>query len=230
MVLAACILRGIVVLVGLFATVVAAQLAPADPWEADLAHFEAADRVDPPAPGAVLFIGSSSIRFWETLAADFPGERIIQRGFGGSEIRDATRLAGRIVVPYRPRLIVLYAGDNDLDAGRTVAEVSADFQAFVARVRVDLPYTGIAFIAIKPSPARAHLLEDSRTANAAIADWARTRRDIHFIDIFTPMLDARGQPREALYGPDRLHMNRAGYAIWIERIGALLEQTSRKPE
>lgn len=207
-----------------------AQRAPVDPWEADIARFEAADHVDPPAPGALLFIGSSSIRLWDSLAADFPNERIIKRGFGGSEIRDATRVAARIVVPYRPRLVLLYAGDNDLASGRTAAEVVADFRTFVARVHADLPDTGIAFIAIKPSPARAHLLEDSRAANAAIADWARTRPDIHFIDVFTPTLDAQGQPRETLFGPDRLHLNRAGYAIWIERIAALLKQAPRKPE
>ena len=212
----------VAVLLAALAPFAHAQREPADPWEADIARFEAADRVDPPAPGATLFIGSSSIRFWESLQDDFPGVRIVRRGFGGSEVRDATRFAGRIVIPYRPRLVVLYAGDNDLAAGRTPVQVRDDVAAFVTRVRRDLPDAGFAYIAIKPSPARANLLDAAREANTLVAAWVKTRPDTRFIDVFTPMLDAEGRPREDLFGPDRLHMNRAGYRIWIERITPVL--------
>ncbi len=197
---------------------------PVDRWEADIAHFERADRADPPEPGAVVFLGSSSIRLWESLQDDFPGLRILRRGFGGSTIRDATRVVARIVVPYQPRLVVLYAGDNDLDEGRMPDQVRDDFVAFVERVRRELPDTPIAFIAIKPSPARAHLLEHARRANLAIAEWAKDRRELHFIDIFTPMLDGDGRPRDDLFTADRLHMNRAGYELWIERLAPVLRQ------
>ena len=200
-----------------------AQRAPTDPWEADIARFEAADQANPPKPGAALFIGSSSIRFWESLQDDFPGVRLIRRGFGGSEVRDATRFAGRIVVPYRPRLVVLYAGDNDLAAGRTPMQVRDDVAAFAARVRRDLPDATLAYIAIKPSPARASLLDAAREANTLVAAWAKTQPHTHYIDVFTPMLDADGRAREDLFGPDRLHMNRAGYRIWIERIAPFLD-------
>ena len=206
----------------LLATFAHAQLAPVDPWEADIARFEAADKAAPPAPGATLFIGSSSIRFWESLQQDFPDVRIVRRGFGGSEVRDATRFAGRIVIPYRPRLVVLYAGDNDLAAGRTPTQVRDDVVAFVARVRRDLPDAGFAYIAIKPSPARANLLDAAREANALIAAWTKTQTNTRYIDVFTPMLDAEGRAREDLFGPDRLHMNREGYRIWIERIAPAL--------
>ncbi len=203
-------------------TSAAAQIAPPDRWEADIAAFEAADRSDPPAAGGVVFIGSSSIRLWDTLQQDFPGTPIIQRGFGGSEIRDATRHARRIVVPYRPRLVVLYAGDNDLSEGRTPQQVREDFAAFVERVRRDLPDVAIAFIAIKPSPARANLLDAARRANALVEAYANTQRAIRTIDIFTPMLGADGQPRPELFGPDALHMNRAGYDEWVEHIAPAL--------
>ncbi|MBN8482432.1 MAG: hypothetical protein J0L88_12690 [Xanthomonadales bacterium] len=199
-----------------------AQRAPAERWEAEIAAFEAADRTDPPAPGGVVFIGSSSIRFWNTLASDFPGVRIVQRGFGGSEVRESTRYAGRIVIPYRPRLVVMYAGDNDLAEGRSPAQVRGDVAAFVARIRADLPEVAFAWIAIKPSPARANLLDAAREANTLVTAWARTVRNAEVIDVFTPMLAGDGQPREDLYGPDRLHMNRAGYALWIERIAPVL--------
>jgi lysophospholipase L1-like esterase len=206
------------------ATSAIAQLAPADPWEADIARFEQADRIDPPKPGSVLFIGSSSIRFWDSIETDFPDTRIIRRGFGGSEIRDATHFAGRIVVPYKPRLIVLYAGDNDLAAGRASAQVAADFTAFVERVRRDLPTVAIAYIAIKPSPSRTAFLDASRDANALIRSYAATQADIRYIDIFTPMLDAGGKPRRELFGHDMLHMNRAGYEVWISQLAPILRE------
>lgn len=200
-----------------------AQLAPIDPWEGDIRAFEQADRAHPPKPGAVLFIGSSSIRFWDSLQADFPSTHIIRRGFGGSEIRDATRFAGRIVAPYRPRLVVMYAGDNDLAAGRTPQQVRDDFAAFVMRVRSDLPGVKIDWITIKPSPARANLLEAMRDANALVTKFAGSQSGVRVIDVFTPMLDANGQPRDGLFGGDGLHMNRAGYRVWIERIRPFLE-------
>lgn len=188
------------------------QVSSAD-WEQDMQRFEAQDAKAPPAQGGVLFIGSSSIRFWDTLAADFPGVAVINRGFGGSEIRDSTWYADRIVIPYKPRKIVLYAGDNDLASGRSPAQLQQDFRAFVDRVRRDLPAVEIAYIASKPSPARAHLLDVQRQANALIQSDAQRLR-VDYVDVFTPMLDDRLQPREDLFIADRLHMNPAGYVLW----------------
>ena len=186
-------------------------------WEADMQRFEAADAQSPPPRGGVLFIGSSSIRFWDTLAQDFPGVPVINRGFGGSELRDSTWYADRIIVPYAPRQILIYAGDNDLNAGRTPQQLRADFIAFVERVRRDLPKAKIAYISNKPSPSRAQLLPVQREANTLIAAEAK-RLGVDYIDIFTPMLDATGQPDESLFIEDRLHMNRAGYVIWQRAI------------
>ena len=182
-------------------------------WEQDMQRFEAQDASAAPPRGAVLFIGSSSIRFWDTLSADFPEVAVINRGFGGSEIRDSTWYADRIVVPYEPRKIVLYAGDNDLSNGRTPWQVRDDLRRFVHRVRRELPDVQIAYMANKPSPARAHLLDVQRQANALIRADARGLR-VDYIDVFTPMLDAVGQPRIDLFVEDRLHMNPAGYALW----------------
>jgi lysophospholipase L1-like esterase len=197
-----------------------AQTAPRIPdqvsspaWEADMQRFEAADAKSPPPRRGVLFIGSSSIRFWDTLAQDFPGVPVINRGFGGSELRDSTWYADRIIVPYAPRQLLIYAGDNDLNAGRTPQQLQQDFTAFVQRVRRDLPETKIAYISTKPSPSRAQLLATQREANMLIQAEAK-RLGVDYIDIFTPMLDAKGQPDETLFIDDRLHMNAAGYDIW----------------
>lgn len=190
-------------------------------WEEDMRRFAAEDAVAPPPRHGVLFVGSSSIRLWATLAADFPGVPVINRGFGGSEIRDSTWYADRIIVPYAPRQVLIYAGDNDLFSGRTPIQLRDDFRAFVLHVRQDLPRVRIAYISNKPSPSRVHLLAAQREANALIQAEA-LRLKVDFIDIFTPMLDAQGSPREDLFITDRLHMNAKGYAIWREVIAPYL--------
>lgn len=192
-------------------------------WAGDMARFAAEDAAHPPPRGAVLFVGSSSIRLWKTLAGDFPGVPVINRGFGGSEIRDSTWYADRIVVPYKPRLIVLYAGDNDLASGRSPQQLHDDFLAFVRRVRRDLPSAPIVFVSCKPSPSRAQLLDAQREANALIRAEAAKQKRVAFVDVFAPMLDAGGRPRAELFIEDRLHMNAAGYAIWRDAIAPYLE-------
>jgi lysophospholipase L1-like esterase len=188
-------------------------------WEGDIARFQAQDAQQPPPRGAVLFVGSSSIRFWDSLATDFPGRQVINRGFGGSEVRDSTWYADRIVIPYAPRLIVFYAGDNDLNAGRTPQQVRDDFVAFVTRVRRDLPDTRIAYISIKPSPSRAQLLPQIAEANQLIREAGKRFKNVDFLDVYTPMLGADGQPRPELFREDMLHMKPAGYALWRQVVG-----------
>ncbi|MGN2253338.1 SGNH/GDSL hydrolase family protein [Frateuria sp. GZRe12] len=183
-------------------------------WQADIASFAAADSAHRPPPHPVLFVGSSSIRMWSSLASDFPGRAVINRGFGGSRIPDATYYADRLVAPYHPRAIVFYAGDNDLAEGCTPEQVRDAFVAFVRRARsldADVP---IAFIAIKPSVARKHLLPQIRRSNALVRAYARGQTGIGYLDVFTPMLGPDGQPQPKWFGSDGLHMNRQGYRLW----------------
>ena len=137
-------------------------------WNLAIAAFEAADRTQAPAPGSILFIGSSSIEHWKSLAADFPELNVTNRGFGGSVISDSTFFADRIVAPYHARAIIMYAGDNDLQEGTSPEQVRDDFAAFVRKARSVDPGVPIAFIAIKPSVARAVLLREIRQANALV--------------------------------------------------------------
>lgn len=187
---------------------------PENKWEPEIKKFEESDRQNPPPASAVLFIGSSSIQKWKSLADDFPGTKVINRGFGGSEIADSTFFVDRIVIPYRPRMVVLYAGDNDLASGRTPQQVFEDYKAFVEGVHRKLPVTRIAFISIKPSPSRASLLQSMKEANGLIKAYATRARRLVYIDVFTPMLGKDGSPRPELFGPDRLHMNSEGYSLW----------------
>jgi hypothetical protein len=122
-------------------------------WEKDVAAFEKQDRDSPPPRNAVLFVGSSTIRMWD-LKKSFPETEAINRGFGGSQLADAAHFAPRIVVKYEPRLVVLYAGDNDIAAGKSPEQVAADFGSFVETVRKGLPMARVLFLSIKPSPRR----------------------------------------------------------------------------
>jgi lysophospholipase L1-like esterase len=183
-------------------------------WEPDIRRFEASDRTNPPPRNPIVFTGSSSIRIWPSLAESFPGAPILNRGFGGSQLSDVTAFVDRIVVPYRPRQIVLYAGENDLHEGDSPEQVAEEFRQFVQRVRRRLPRVPIVFLAIKPSPSRAPILPAVRRANALIARQCREGRRLVFVDVFTPMLGPDGQAREELFGNDRLHLNAEGYALW----------------
>ena len=193
-------------------------------FEEEIRGFEAADRTSMPAAGGILFVGSSSMRLWPGLASDFPGRAIINRGFGGSTLAEVTHYAPRIVIPYRPRLVVVYAGDNDLATGMTPAEVAADYRRLVAVVRRALPGARIAFVSIKPSPSRWHLVEAYRAANRLISAEIAGDTAQAFVDVFTPMIGANGRPRPELFVSDSLHMTRAGYDLWRERLRPVVEQ------
>lgn len=183
-------------------------------WEPEIQQFEQADRDQAPEPGSVVFVGSSSIRLWESLADDFPGTPVLNRGFGGSELQDVSRYASRIVLPYRPRLVIVYAGENDLAAGKPAEAVLTAYRALVRQIQQELPETRIAFISIKPSPSRWHLESQMRHANALVREYSSRDPRLTYIDVFPAMLDPEGRPREELFVDDRLHMNEAGYAIW----------------
>lgn len=199
-----------------------ARQPPPQQWAPDIAAFVAQDQQQIPPQHGVLFIGSSSIRFWTTLTNDFPGVPVINRGFGGSAVADATFYADRIVTPYHPRVVVMYAGDNDIGEGATPAEVVGDFQAFVARVRRDLPQVKIVYISIKPSLARETLWPRMREANQGIAHWMQGKAGMRFVDVTAPMLDAQGHPRAQLLRADGLHMTPSGYAIWVAALKPVL--------
>lgn len=192
-------------------------------WEDDIHAFEKADAQNPPAQGAVLFGGSSSITMWTSVAQDFSQYPVINRGFGGSAIADSTQFADRIIIPCRPRLIVLYAGDNDLAGGLSPQQVEADFRGFVATIHAALPQTYITYLSIKPSPSRGHLRNEVRQANGLIEAATREDERLAFIDVFSIMLGANGQPRPDIFIEDELHMNRRGYELWIPLIRSHLQ-------
>lgn len=190
-------------------------------WQSSLADFARHDQLQPPASDGVLFVGSSTIRMWQRLSQDFRDVPvIINRGFGGSTLRDCHALVRELVIQYRPRQVMVYAGDNDLAEGRSPDEVLASFEDFVRSVRTELPGARITYISIKPSPLRAALLPKVRQTNALIAGYVQGMPELRYVDIFSPMLAADGLPRPELFLADRLHLNEAGYRLWQTVIAA----------
>lgn len=192
----------------------AACAAAPEKWVEEIDRLTAADLIRPPAPGGVVFVGSSSIRLWSSLARDFPGANALNRGLGGSELADAVYFADRIVLPYQPRMVVVCAGENDLWAGADPERIRADFRAFRARLHQALPAARLVFLSIKLSPARARIHPQVRAANQLVAaDCAADPRCL-FLDVATPLLLSDGAPRPGVFGEDGLHLSPAGYAIW----------------
>ena len=192
-------------------------------WRYQIYQFEKADQAQPPKPGVIVFAGSSSIRLWHTLAEDMQPLDVLNRGFGGSQIAQVNRFADRIILPYRPRAVVLYAGDNDLTWSKKSPEaVLEDFKRFVAIVHSRLPETWIYYISMKPAPVGDWELF-SKT-NGMIEAYLRTQERAQFIDVSSAMLDAQGKLRPELYGDDPEHMNPAGYVLWTSIIKPVLLQ------
>jgi lysophospholipase L1-like esterase len=195
-------------------------------WEFQIEAYEQADRKDPPAQGQILFVGSSSIRLWETLEDDMVPLPVLNRGFGGAHLDHVNLYAPRIVLPYAPAAIVLYAGDNDLgrSTGKTAETVLEDFGRFVSIVRAELPKTRIYFVSIKPSRWRRAQWPEQNRANQMIAE--QTRRDplLSYIDVAGAMFAADGKLREDLFVFDGLHLNATGYALWTSIIRPILER------
>lgn len=198
---------------------------PAAPeaWTKEIERLTAQDASHPPAPGGVVFVGSSSIRLWQTLAEDFPGLPVLNRGFGGSELADSVFYLDRIVLPYRPRLVVLFAGTNDLWSGRTPEKVAADFTAFRTRLHAALPQARLIYLSVNYAPARARIHAQMRETNRLIAADCATDPRCTFVDVATPCLDAAGQPRPELFQDDQLHLKPAGYAIWTRVLTPYLQ-------
>ncbi len=193
-------------------------------WEDEIRAFEASDRGLAPVRGAVVFVGSSSIRFWETLASDMEPLVVVNRGFGGATMRDVLHFAGRIVSPYRPRGVVLGAGENDLESwrGRTADDVAADASLFAERMERMMPGLWLYVLNVKASPARAETHDEGRRLNALLDALCRSRPRRRLVDVAGAMLGADGRARRELFLDDGLHLSAEGYAVWASVLRPML--------
>jgi lysophospholipase L1-like esterase len=186
-------------------------------WEKEIAAFETADRKHFPRPGGIVFVGSSTIRIWKSLDKDFPGYNTLNRGFGGSQLPDSTHFAPRILLPYQPRQIVLFAGTNDIAAKRTPRQVAQDFSDFVIIVRQLLPRTRLSFIELTTSPSRWTQRDAVVETNGIISRLCQ-RNGVDFIPVREKLFGPNREPRPELFITDKLHLNADGYKILAEAV------------
>lgn len=191
------------------------EVKPPESWESTIATFEAEDRHAPPPKNGIVFVGASSIVRW-ALPESFPelGARAINRGFGGSQMGDSVYFADRIVIPYQPKIVVLYAGDNDVETTATAEQIFDGFTRFDRKVHAALPDTEIIFISIKPSIRRWAFIDKIRGANLLIKDYIGTHPHLKYVDIVPQSLGADGKPRPELLVADGLHLTPEGYKVW----------------
>jgi len=192
-------------------------------FEKEIRQFERSAQKNPPHKGAIVFVGSSSITGWKTLKKDMAPLKVINRGFGGSQAADAVYYVDRIVIPYQPKKIVFYEGDNDIAHGKSPEEFVKDCQDFVKKVHSALPETIIYFLSIKPSLARYHLQNTLQKANALLEEYARAHDGLEYIDISAAMHDETGKLRQNIFQADGLHLNTQGYQIWTPIIKKHIE-------
>lgn len=192
-------------------------------FESAIVAFETMDKKEPPPTGAVVCVGSSTMRKWHsTIAKDLAPLTVIPRGFGGSSMSDALHYVDRIVIAYKPRAVVLYEGDNDIAAGVAPEKVCDAFRGFVARVHQQLPETRIYVLSIKPSVSRWKLWSKMQAANDLIAKKCAEDKLLTYVDVASAMLDANLEPRKDIFEKDNLHMNRAGYELWRDVLRPVL--------
>lgn len=189
-------------------------------WEDEVGAFERRDEVAPPPPSPVVFIGSSSITRWESLAEDMAPLQTVNNGFGGSTLSDLLFFFERLVTSYDPLAVVIYAGENDLAARDPLpaACVSSDFEDLIVGLREIGMNAPLFFVSLKPSPSRAELLGEMNRVNSHVQAHADRTAGVTYVDVMTPMLDGSGRPRAELFEADGLHINAAGYAIWTETL------------
>jgi lysophospholipase L1-like esterase len=185
------------------------------PFWNDVQTIRNYDRMYEPPANPILFVGSSSIRKWNDLERTFAGYVVMNRGIGGAVVNDITYYLDDIVLPYHPRQIVIYVGENDLPQETTTADtVLARTKILIRGIRARLPDVPIVYISMKPSPSRDQWREKCKTANALIHSWIAGEKKIAYVDVFSLMLDEAGKSRPELFVQDMLHMNEKGYAIW----------------
>jgi lysophospholipase L1-like esterase len=200
--------------------------APIDPskWDADIAAFAARDSRTPPPKDALLFVGSSTIRMWD-LETSWPGEKLLNNGFGGSTLPDAIHHFEPLVAAHEPRAVVLYSGDNDIGRERSVAQVTEDFKTFATLSRKTHPGVPVVILAIKPSIKRWSLWSRMEQVNAAVKAFCETTPGLFYADIATPMLGPDcGMPSATWFKADGLHLSPEGYAAWKKVIDDVLRQ------
>ncbi len=198
----------------------------AQPFAKEVAAFQKQDSLAFPAKNQILLIGSSSFTLWKDVQQYFPEYPILNRAFGGSTLADVWRYREQIIAPYQPRQIIVYCGENDFASSDTITvnTVVNRFTQLFTYIRSVYPKVPVAYVSMKPSPSRRHLLAKYQAANKAIQQWLATQKRTAFIDVYQPMIQSNGEPLPHIFLKDSLHMNAQGYAIWQQYMKPVLRK------
>lgn len=207
----------------------AADTGPQNKFEGEVTAYEAADRRQAPPARPIVFTGSSSVRMWGDLAESFPGRPVLNRGFGGSTMEDLLHFKERLVQRYRPRVVAVYEGDNDLAQGQKPDYVLGRYREFLDWIQRELPGTPVLLMAVKPSPSRQKLFDAQRDLNAGLLRLATERQGVYFVDTFYPLLNADGLPDPRWFLKDQLHLNSDGYRVWAPLLRGALDLADPQP-
>jgi lysophospholipase L1-like esterase len=196
-------------------------------FEKNVRAYEAADKTNAPPGNAILLVGDSQFYRWQTVHEDLPEYTLINRGIDSFQTSDLVHFADRLVLPYKPRLIVVHVGGNDVHNGKSSEQVLADFKEFVARVRATLPEVPIAFSSLTPGPGRWDEATQRKETNRIIKGYIATQPGLRFIDLWDAMLTPDGKPREDLWVADRIHPNHAGYLVRVKIMRPMLGEPDK---
>jgi hypothetical protein len=186
------------------------------PFDNEIREFKHQDSLKFSPKNGILFIGSSSIRLWDDLEQRFAGKPIIKRGVGGCELWQLVDYyTPYILFPYHPRKIFIYAGENDIAAGKSSKFVFDEFQKLYEMIGKQLPEAAIYFMSIKPSPSRAKYYGEVAKANELIKNYLANKPNSTFIDLGSVLLKSDTLlPDSSLFKADFLHLNSKGYDRW----------------
>jgi len=187
-------------------------------WEKEISAIEEREKTAPPPKGGLVFIGSSTIRNWKSLEQDFPDQKAINHGFGGSQIVDSTHFADRLIFPFEPKMVLLRAGGNDIHAGKSAEQVFREYQDFVKTVHAKLPDAQIVFISLSPAPARWNERDENKKLNSMVEAYSKTQPYLKYVDTYDMTLKPDGEAREELFVADKLHFNPEGYKLLTHRV------------
>ena len=192
-------------------------------FEESIQHFETMDSKNNPPQDAIVCVGSSSMRGWrDSIKEDLAPLTVIPRGFGGSNMNDLLYYTDRIVLSYKPRAIVIYEGDNDIEQGIGPKKIRDTFRFFVTKVHGELPTCRIYCLSIKPSIKRWNMWPQMKEANILLAAECAKDKRLTYVDVASGMLDGNGNPLKTIYQDDDLHMTRDGYMVWKDAVRPVL--------
>lgn len=192
-------------------------------WGKSIAKYEQNDSVLMPEPEGILLLGSSSFTIWKDVRDYFPGKNIINRGFGGSQMSDVLHFKEKLILPYQPKQIVVYVGENDIAVGEAPEAVSEEGKQLVNWAKEQFPEVDFVFLSAKPSPIRWELRDKMKDLNALLSEYAAENEGVEYVNIWEPMLGENGKPKSEIFLKDSLHMNANGYKIWQKELQPYLQ-------